>query len=421
MAITQAQVDAAKTQADKANAAYDAGKLKHKQSGSPVKISSKLRKLFAAEEKANAAYSTILENYNKQNKREKAEEKAAANKKIKAAEEKENARKAAAKKLGAPKQEVKSEPVVIANLAKRRKTIVGIPENKRTNAQKADLKRIDAKIAQINKGKTRRIERGAKAPPASGQLTPPPVTISGADESGQGKQAPTEASLEYASKKAKERDAADKKRKAAEEKKRAQKAAAEKLGSKAAGSTEKLNRGAASPTVNVPKRPRTSAASPTVAIGKRYKRPKSNSETDFENLRKGTEQETFNPQGVTNQSTNRYRPTSDFKLPDTNSSDKSSGKSILADAGEAATGLVSGIAKGLKNLVSGDFKADVPTKGTPEYEAYISSDPRAMNPDVRDLKKGGKVTKKKKKASYGKKYSMNRGGKVASLRKPTRA
>jgi len=186
--------------------------------------------------------------------------------------------------------------------------------------------------------------------------TPPPVTISGADESGQGKQASGEAPLDHASKKAKERDAADKKRKAAEEKKRAQKAAAEKLGSKAAGSTEKLNRGAASPTVNVPKRPRTSAASPTVAIGKRYKRPKSNSETDFENLRKGTEQETFNPQGVTNQSTNRYRPTSDFKLPDTNSSDKSSGKSILADAGEAATGLVSGIAKGLKNLVSGDFK-----------------------------------------------------------------
>ena len=102
------------------------------------------------------------------------------------------------------------------------------------------------------------------------------------------------------------------------------------------------------------------------------------------------------------------------------STSTSSGKNILADAGEAATGLVSGIAKGLKNLVSGDFKADVPTKGTPEYEAYISSDPRAMNPDVRDLKKGGKVTKKKK-ASYGKKYSMNRGGKVASLRKPTRA
>jgi len=202
--------------------------------------------------------------------------------------------------------------------------------------------------------------------------------------------------------------------------KRAQKAAAEKLGSKAAGSTEKLNRGAASPTVNVPKRPRTSAASPTVAIGKRYKRPKSNSETDFENLRKGTEQETFNPQGVTNQSTNRYRPTSDFKLPDTNSSDKSSGKSILADAGEAATGLVSGIAKGLKNLVSGDFKLGEKPDGYTQEE-YESSDPRAMNRDVRDLKKGGKVTKKKKKASYGKKYSMNRGGKVASLRKPTRA
>ena len=40
--------------------------------------------------------------------------------------------------------------------------------------------------------------------------------------------------------------------------------------------------------------------------------------------------------------------------------------------------------------------------------------------ESQDKKKGGKVTaKKKKKASYGKKYSMNRGG-MASLRKPTR-
>ena len=89
--------------------------------------------------------------------------------------------------------------------------------------------------------------------------------------------------------------------------------------------------------------------------------------------------------------------------------------------GDAVGGVFKGVGEGISSITSGDFKADVPTKGTPEYEAYISSDPRAMNPDVRDLKKGGKVTKKKKKASYGKKYSMNRGGKVASLRKPTRA
>jgi len=95
---------------------------------------------------------------------------------------------------------------------------------------------------------------------------------------------------------------------------------------------------------------------------------------------------------------------------------------IISKAVDAVGGVLTGVGKGISSIVSGDFKADVPTKGTPEYEAYISSDPRAMNPDVKDLKKGGKVTKKKKKkASYGKKYSMNRGGKVASLRKPTRA
>ena len=67
-----------------------------------------------------------------------------------------------------------------------------------------------------------------------------------------------------------------------------------------------------------------------------------------------------------------------------------------------------------KNAIQGFFKD---TFGIEDIEVDYSF-PDSADRDT--MKKGGKVTaKKKKKASYGKKYSMNRGG-MASLRKPTR-
>ena len=67
-----------------------------------------------------------------------------------------------------------------------------------------------------------------------------------------------------------------------------------------------------------------------------------------------------------------------------------------------------------RNAIQGFFEEAFGYTPTVDY-----SFPREGDRDT--MKKGGKVTaKKKKKASYGKKYSMNRGG-MASLRKPTRA
>jgi hypothetical protein len=245
--------------------------------------------------------------------------------------------------------------------------------------------------------------------------TPPPVTISGADESGQGKQASGEAPLDHASKKAKERDAADKKRKEAEEKEKAR--IAENIASltpkpKQTAAQKNAAKGTSGEGPYIPKATSRDTLGETVksAKAKQEKKAADKRRADATGVDPAPSKiSTYGYQGKNGSSTKKSTSTS-----------KSSGKSILADAGEAATGLVSGIAKGLKNLVSGDFKLGEKPDGYTQEE-YESSDPRAMNRDVRDLKKGGKVTKKKKKASYGKKYSMNRGGKVASLRKPTRA
>lgn len=111
----------------------------------------------------------------------------------------------------------------------------------------------------------------------------------------------------------------------------------------------------------------------------------------------------------------------------TQDSNKKKEDDIVSKAVDAVGGVLTGVAKGISDIVSGDFKSEKPNKfdltgraGSFSDEDYTSSDPRAMNPDIKYMKKGGKV-KSKKKPKYTKKYAMNRGGKVASIRKPTRA
>jgi hypothetical protein len=299
---------------------------------------------------------------------------------------------------------VKSTEVTMENLDKERKRLGAIQV--RNKAERAAWIKVNAAISAMNIAKRRRKERGGTPPPTSEQLDPPPVTVTGRDVSGKGKQTNTEAPLDYASKKAKEKYAANEKRKAADKKEKARKAAvidSLKPQPKQTAAQKKAAKGTSGegPSIPTPKSRDTLGATMQSVKANKKKMLEAKRKSDATGLDPApSTTDTFGSRG----SSKKGSPSPTKKV------EKIQAKIDKNEGADGPYGTTAG-----RNAIQGFFKD---TFGIEDIEVDYSF-PREG--ESQDKKKGGKVTaKKKKKASYGKKYSMNRGGKVASLRKPTR-
>lgn len=321
-------------------------------------------------------------------------------------------------------ERVKTTAVAMSKLVAKRKRLMAIPERKRTPEQRADLLIVNRKITIMTDAKTksRKTEGGraaaaAAASKTAGQLNPERGNVP--ERSGpQVPKASPDAPLKHASKKA--REAAEekgKKKRAAEKKK-----TAEKMVPTTKSQTPAQRRAAKSFPGAVVAATKSNSVDPlgsgyTAAMAAKKKRDKAERrKTALTVDPTPSKIDTF---VVVNRDEN-----GSIIQPKESSVTSKQTESVQSQIDEAESDGPYGPIAGRK-AIQGFFRD---TFGfTPTVKYTFPGDDGEDTPQGR--KSGGKVTPKraptkkpaKSSTSSTKKYAMNKGGKVASVRKPTRA
>ena len=320
-------------------------------------------------------------------------------------------------------ERVKTTAATMGQLVAKRKRLMAIPERKRTPEQRADLLIVNRKITIMTDAKTKSMtEEGGRAAAASkktaNQLNPEQRNVP--ERSGpQVPKASPDASLKYASKKAREASEEKEKRKIAEKKKKI----AEKMVPTIKPQTPAQRRAAKSFPGAVVAATKSNSVDDlgsghTAAMAAKKKRNKA--ERRKTALTVDPDPSKIDTFVVVNRDEN-----GSVIQPKESSVTSQEAKRVQSQINEAESDGPYGPIAGRK-AIQGFFEDTFGIKDI-KVEYTFPGDDGEDTPQGR--KNGGKVTPKraptkkpaKSSTSSTKKYAMNKGGKVASVRKPTRA